>query len=226
LVSRAGRRLAVYVLPPAELAELVQAKMDLVFTSNALLGDTRDVVGGAALYPPHITIKGAFRLTGARDADEVEAASRLSSGLEETMTTTPAFAIRTERLENHPGDSISIVFDRPSVSKLRELQALVVAVVDKVRAPILEPNYQDAGNDATSLRHGEPQIGDDFVPHITVVGGKPGGLSPHQVQQVRRLLGEDWCRDWVFEVDRIGLLSEARLNGCWSVERYYPLRGR
>jgi hypothetical protein len=76
------------------------------------------------------------------------------------------------------------------------------------------------------LKHGEPDVGDDFVPHITVVGGKPGGLSSDdQVKLVRQLLGEDWCRDWAFEADRIGLLSEDRFNGCWAVDEYYPLRG-
>jgi hypothetical protein len=219
------KRLAIYALPPPELADLIQAKTDLVFDSNALLGDTRGIVGGAALYPPHITFKGPFRLAGEHAADRVESASRLFKGLETLTASVPTSTIRTEALHNYPGDSLSIVFDHASVQKLRELQAQVLAIVDKVRSPIIEPNYQDAVKDAMTLEHGEPAVGDDFIPHITIVGGKPGGLSPHQVEPVRRLLGEDWCRDWTFDIDRLGLLSEARLNGCWSVARYHPLRG-
>jgi 2'-5' RNA ligase len=219
------KRLAVYALPPSELADLIQAKIDLVFDSNALLGDTRDIVGGAALYPPHITLKGPFRLAGEHAVDRLESASRLFKYLEALTVGAPALTIRNEALHNYPGDSLSIVFDHASVQKLRELQAQVLAIVNKVRSPTIEPNFQDAAEYAISLEHGEPAVGDDFIPHITIVGGKPGGLSPHQVEPVRRLLGEDWCRDWTFDIDGLGLLSEARLNGCWGVDRYYPLRG-
>jgi len=217
--------LAIYAFPPSELADLIQAKMDSVFDSNASLGDTRDIIGGASLYPPHITIKGAFRLLGNSSADRLESALHLSKALERLAATTGVLTLRTNKLESYPEKSLSIMFDDPSIMRLRELQALVIPIVDEVRAQIIEPNYQASAEDETLLKHGEPQTGVKFIPHITVVGGKPGGISsPNQLERVRELLGEDWYDDWTFDVDKIGLLYETRFNGCWEMHEHFPLQ--
>ena len=221
----AEKRLALFVFPPPELAELIQAKMDLIFDSNALLGDTRNVIGGAALYPPHITLKGAFRLAGDDRTAKAESSRRLFNALEELTAIQGVLVVTTDGLENHPSSALSITFDDPSVQKLRKLQASIIPIVDRARAPIVEPNYQGAAVNKASLEHGEPSVGERFLPHMTVVGGEPGGLTtPQQIELVRKLLNGDWYRGWTWGIDKIGLMWEIRRNGCWEVFQDFPFR--
>jgi hypothetical protein len=209
-----GRRLAVFVLPPSPIAEAIERKRDLVFDAEDL-GDTRDIIGGSRLYPPHVTVKGSFRLSGSDGDTRRSQFDWLVGELASLAREIPPLTLRTATLAQRPARSIAVGFDPASIQELRVLQRRVVDAVEHVRLKIVEPNFRSTPEAARALGQ-DPSVGPNYWPHMTVVGGPPGGATDqHILSAVMKLVGEDFGSNWEFSVRGLDIWAEVSLGGPW-----------
>jgi 2'-5' RNA ligase len=209
------RRLAVFVLPPPQIADAIERKRDLVFDAEDL-GDARDIIGGSRLYPPHVTVKGAFRLSGSDGNERRNQFDWLVGELASFAREIPSVTLRTANLTPRPARSISIGFNPGSIQELRALQRRVVDAVEHVRLKIVEPNFRSTPEAASALAQ-DPSVGPNYWPHMTVVGGPPGGITDQQMlPTVMRVVGEDFGSSWEFSVGALDIWAELSLGGPWK----------
>jgi 2'-5' RNA ligase len=215
----ATKRLGIYVLPPLTITRRIQEKRSIIFNSKEILNDdTRNIIGGAALYPPHITIKGTFRVAGDNDVQKQSSLERLTNELQKLTNELLPFEVATRSIDNYPSNSLSIMFQGSSSERLRKLQTRVLNIVNLVRAVTIEPEFQLMAANEMTKKYGEPYVGDAFCPHITIVGGAPGGLSnKDQIEKVRKLLVGEWYENKRFVLDRLVLAYESKFGGCWEI---------
>lgn len=177
--------------------------------------NTIELMGRAPLYPLHITIKGIFQLSR-----EIKLSDFISE-LKRSLALQKQFSIKTEDVVNYPEGAFSIVFDNESINSLKQLQQIVLMVVEKFRKKkFIEPEFRQYLSDSDEVRQenvlkfGEPFINDQFYPHLTLISGIRSDADYNTVEQI---IEDNKFGRIEITVNELMILYETTLGGCWRV---------
>lgn len=210
-----NKRLSVfYNINNQTLIDTVEKSREAIAYNSGSFRNGVKLIGRAGQYPLHVTIKGIFRLGDHTNLNG------LVNSITHNLADLNSFRVTTIGLLNFPDDTISLGFSKIGIKYFRELQTRILKVIDTyIDKKIIEPEYRHSKKHsnknfyANTLKYGEPYIGEEYNPHITIASGIE---NKEDFNMVRNLIAPLLPSSYDLVVDNISLIFEENIAGIWK----------
>ena len=207
------RRALFYLVTHPTIWEQVQLLRRRVSELDMGGFDTTRLIGPAALFPDHVTIRGIF------SSETEEYLPQMCEDIFQALKPLKPFVVTTGVLQGFSGGTLSIGFSEEGCSKFLELQRAVLPVIQRHRRRVIEPEFRGylCSQEKLEVEHtrefGEPYVLELYKPHISLVSGLRDQRDYDKVLELAQASGFTGI---ALTVSQLWLMEEEQIAGNWK----------